>query len=200
MRTSREMSGTPAICITGVPGVGKTTLLRLHVSEVEPRDRAITGSAVLEQVIRPATFEEFDGWPEPRRVAAREEAVVRLRQAKSRTVGRLLVDGHLSLRNRRDGGLTKVFTEADRNFYDALVLVDGTVDEVRARRCAESRSRGGESPSQIAEHLVFEKVQFDSLVEEMRVPHLVLAEHDQTNGVHLLGGFLARVAPLGGLP
>lgn len=195
-RASREEF---AVCVGGVPGVGKTSLLRRHVAEVETRDRAVSGSSILGAAIAPADFEEFDGWPEPQRVAAREEAVRRLEVERRTTLGRLLVDGHYTLRSRRDGQLAPVFTLADRRFYAALVLVEGTVAEVLAWRAGDPRSRGPEDPRSIREHLVAERSEALRLAREMEVPYLVVPADDQVRGVRILSEFLNRQAPLGGM-
>ncbi|MGI0071139.1 MAG: AAA family ATPase [Thermoplasmata archaeon] len=187
-----------AVCVGGVPGVGKTTLLRRHVAQVETRDRAISGSSILGAVIAPTDFDEFDGWPEPQRVAAREEAIRRLEVERRTTPGRLLVDGHYTLRSRRDGQLAPVFTLADRRFYAAIVLVEGTVAEVRAWRGGDPRNRGPEDPATIQEHLAAERLEALRLAREMGVPYLVVPAVDQVRGVRILSEFLNRQAPFGG--
>ena len=112
-----------AVCVGGISGVGKTTLLQQHVAG-EPRDQQVTGSSVIRQIIAPDGFEALDRWPPARREQVREESIARLVAMRAACPGRLLIDGHFTLRNRGTGALESVFTPGDRGFYQALVLVD----------------------------------------------------------------------------
>lgn len=194
LASTQLSSRRDAVCVGGVPGVGKTTLLRRLVREVEPLDTVVTGSSVLRQVIAPATFNDFDGWPEARRVAAREDSIRRLSIQGRETRGRLLVDGHYTLRNRATGALTPVFTPADRAFYGALLLVDGTVEEVLAWRRRDPKDRGSEDPEEVRAHLLTERVEWLRLATEMEVPHLTIPADDQARGVQMLSVFLGRLS------
>ena len=189
-----------AVCIGGIPGVGKTTLLQKHVAINESRDRAITGSAVLRKVIAPASFEDFDRWPFERKVVARDEAVQRLVIERKECLGRLLVDGHFTLRNRLTGKVEPVFTTADRRFYNALALVEGTVEEVLDWRRKDPRDRGSESYWEVREHLLAEREEGSRLSREMGVPYLIVLADDQRLGMEMLDQFLDQHVPLGGRP
>ncbi len=189
-----------AVCVGGIPGVGKTTLLRRYVTEVNLRDRTITGSSVLRWMIAPTSLQDFDEWPEARKLAAREEAIRRMEVERRTTPGRLLVDGHFTLRDRRTGLVRPVFTPGDRGFYGALVLVDGDVEQVLARRRRDPKDRGVEIASDVREHLLVEHREGERLSREMAVPYLVIPAENQRRGVEMLADFLDQHAPLGSSP
>jgi len=185
-----------AVCVGGVSGVGKTTLLKAHVDAVEPRDRQLTGSSVVKAVISPATVHELDGWAETDRSAIREEAIRRLDVMRAATPGRLLVDGHFTLRNRHTGAIEAVFTSGDRAFYDALVLLETSAAQVMAWRERDGRDRGKTSIRQIQEEIDAERLEAMRLADAMQVPLLIIGEADAARRLAALGAFLDAHARL----
>jgi adenylate kinase len=183
-------------CVGGIPGVGKTTLLSAHVREREPRDRAITGSSVIKELIAPATVGVFDVWPEARRAEVREGAVSKLRERRRETVGRLLVDGHFTLRSRISGSIEGIFTPGDRAFYDALVLVEAPAEHVLAWRLADLRNRDAEPLALVEEHLAAERAEGARLSAAMGVPYLVVTARELTARLDQLSVFLDEHASL----
>lgn len=184
------------LCIGGVPGVGKTALLRAHVTEREARDRQRTGSSILKEIIAPATVQGFDRWPSLRREAVREACILRLRAERQATPGRLLVDGHFTLRNRSSGAIETVFTPGDRSFYDALVLVEAPAEQIRRWRDGDTRLRPAETLAQIKDHLAEERAESAKLARSMRVALLIIDEIDLDHRLALLDNFLDAHAEL----
>lgn len=145
-----------AVGIYGVPGVGKSTLTRRLVS-VRRDLRQILGSAVVREVIAPASFDDLDRWSPARREAVRDAAIERLEVERRAFDGLLLVDGHFSLRNRRTGVLESVIGDTDRNFYDAWVLIDSTPEQVVAQRVGDGDRCRGDDVDEVHEHLLLER-------------------------------------------
>ncbi|WP_406663951.1 AAA family ATPase [Gallaecimonas sp. GXIMD1310] len=187
-----------AICVGGVPGAGKTTLLRAHV-EWEMRDMQVTGSSIVKSIIAPASVNDLDSWDPERRQAVREQSIQELRRIQSQCQGRLLVDGHFTLRNRTTGVLEPIFTPEDKEFFQALVIIHPQPEAVIAQRENDGRARGNESIDDISAHLEVELREGRWLAREMGVPLLELAECELPLRLHAMTKFLNKIAPLGAL-
>lgn len=187
------------VCVGGVDGVGKTTLLQAHAREHEPRDAQLTGSSIVRALIAPATVEDFDRWSEARRQEVRGAAIEALRARREEAAGRLLVDGHFTLRNRVTGRVEPIFTEQDRAFYDALVLVEASAEVVAAWRRDDTRARRQESVEGIEEHLAAERAEGHRLAAMMGVPFGVITSTSMEVRLRELADFLAAHAALAGV-
>lgn len=187
-----------AVCIGGVPGVGKTALLQAHVQS-ETRDRQMTGSSIIKSIIAPASVRDLDSWPLERRERVREESINRLRSHKMQCPGRLLIDGHFTLRNRGSGKVEPIFTQEDKAFFNGLVLVQAPPVAVLSQRKADNRDRGAESEDDIAEHIELERNEGRRLADEMAVPFLELLDSDLSLRLRRLNDFLDTISPLGKL-
>lgn len=148
-----------SICIGvfGVPGIGKSTLLDAHAAR-QPLDHHVSGSSVVKTIITPASVLDFDSWSSGRRETVRAESIRRLASLRDATSRCLLVSGHFTLRNRTTGVIERILTKADKMFYDALVLVDSTVEQVLVQTASDDRVRHGQSAKEVSEHLVFERL------------------------------------------
>jgi adenylate kinase len=175
-------------------------LLQAHVREREARDRQITGSSVVKALIAPATVRDLDGWSEEQRAEVREASIRQLQAQRRETPGRLLVDGHFTLRNRISGGVGPIFTPGDCGFYDALALVDASAEQVIAWRLADGRDRGAEVLVQVEEHLAAERVEGARLAAAMGVPYLVVLAPALPERLRQLSVFLDEHAGLAGAP
>lgn len=184
-----------AICVGGIPGAGKTTLLRAHV-EREMRDTQVTGSSIVKTIIAPSSVHDLDGWAPERRRAVREQSIHELRRIQEKCAGRLLVDGHFTLRNRTTGVLEPIFTLEDKAFFKALVLIHPQPKSVLAQRENDGRSRGAESIDDISAHIEVELLEGRRLARDMGVPLLELAECDLPERLQAIAEFLDRIAPL----
>jgi adenylate kinase len=160
-----------SICIGvfGVPGVGKSTLLDAHVVG-QPLDHHVGGSSVVKAIIKPASVRDFDSWPADRQDAVRSESIRRLVSLRDAAPRCLLVAGHFTLRNRVTGVIERILTQADHSFFDALVLVDSSVEQVLAQTASDDRARHGQDAERVAEHLVFERVVAAETAALMGVP------------------------------
>lgn len=185
-----------SICVGGVSGVGKTTLLREH-TRLYTQDMQVTGSAIVKAIIAPSTVHELDGWALERRQAVRERSIHELRKLLYQSDGRLLVDGHFTLRNRTTSLLEPIFTPEDKSFFQALVLITPDPEIVIVQRQNDQRDRTPESVDAIAEHMEFELCEGRRLAKEMDVPLLELVEPDLPSRLNSLAEFLDGVAPKG---
>lgn len=193
-RELTRMRTRAAICLGGVPGVGKTELLRAHVGK-ETRDRQITGSSIVKSLIAPFSVRDLDAWTSVRRDAVRARSIDVLRELRMQCPGRLLVDGHFTLRNRSSGQVQPIFTREDRSFFQALVLVDAAPDSVLAQRAADVRGRDVESFDAVAEHIELERQEGRRLANAMGVPLLELDTADLQLRLRRLADFLEVVSP-----
>ncbi|MCP4871990.1 MAG: AAA family ATPase [Proteobacteria bacterium] len=128
------------ICLVGVRGVGKTTLVRSVLPELEGVEH-IVGSAVLRELAG-AEFDRFDHLAPARKQAYREEAILWMERHQEATQRHVLCDGHTSLLDESTGRVGVVFTESDCRFFRELVLLEAPLVEVLSRRRADpSKSR-----------------------------------------------------------
>lgn len=189
--TSRKF----AICVGGVSGSGKTTLLREHAA-LETRDVQVTGSSIVKSIIAPATVHDLDSWSLERRQAVREQSIQELRKIQEQITGRLLIDGHFTLRNRTSGLLEAIFTPEDKAFFQALVLIHPSPEWVQVRRMQDGRVRSVESIADIAAHIDAELLEGRQLAKDMGVPLLELVESDLSQRLDALAQFLEKFTPL----
>jgi adenylate kinase len=180
------------VLVAGVPGVGKTALLSEHVAG-RPADVCVLGSSIVKRVIAPLTVHDLDRMPAEARERIRVEAVRQLEHFRLDCAGHLLVDGHLTLRNRASGEVEACFTESDRRFFDALVLVDATPEFVATLRERDRRSRGVESVEAIADHLEKERGFAQELARCSRWPYHVVGEAGVIQRCQSLREFLDSV-------
>lgn len=191
-RTSRGF----AVLVAGVPGVGKTTLLKDHVTNGEARDQAVVGSSVMNEVLAPKTVHDMAGMTDAEQAGVRTQAIRRLSETKRAAVGRLLVDGHFTLRNQNTGALDTTFTEAEAKFYDGLVVVEAPADLVVTWRAGDQRDRGRESASTISQHLVAERAEAVRLAGATGLPLLIIGSVSRADRLLALGKFLRLHAAL----
>lgn len=185
-----------SICVGGVSGVGKTTLLREH-TRLCTQDMQVTGSAIVKAIIAPSTVHDLDSWASEQRQAVREKSIHELRQRLSQCDGRLLVDGHFTLRNRNTCLLESIFTAEDKSFFQALILINPHPELVLVQRQGDDRNRTPESVCDIAEHMSFELLEGRRLAQEMNVPLLELVEPDLPGRLNILAEFLNGLDPKG---
>ena len=184
-----------SICVGGVPGAGKTTLLRAHVAR-EIRDMQVTGSSIVKSIIAPSSVKDLDGWTLERRQAVREQSIHELRKIRAQSAGRLLVDGHFTLRNRATGLLESIFTPEDKEFFQALVLIHPLPELVIAQRKHDGRVRSTESIDEISTHIDAELLAARQLSRDMGVPLLELVESGLPQRLEVMADFLEKIAPL----
>jgi adenylate kinase len=189
-------TGGLSVCVGGIPDAGKTTLVRAYARSEGSRYRAVAGSDVLKDILSPLTVEDLDKWPVERRIQVREEAIMRLTRLRDGSPGRLLVDGHFTLRNRSTGVIEPVFTAADCGFFDALVLVEADGKRVHARRIADQGGRPVDPIARIEEHLSAERREAARLAERMGVPFLVVNSVRLSDQKRQLADFLRLLGPI----
>lgn len=183
------------VCVAGVPGVGKTTILCAHVDK-EKRDMQITGSSIIKSIIAPATVKDLDSWSSEKRDSIRRLSIKKLDELRKQCNGRLLIDGHFTLRNRISGKFESIFTDDDKEFFKALVLVDASAKSIFLQRALSGRDRGAESIQEITDHIDYERQEGRRLAAVMEVPLLELCEPDDLMRLKVLRDFLNSIAPL----
>ena len=143
------------VCLVGVRGVGKTTLVRSVLPRLPGVDH-IVGSAVLRELAGEA-FVRFDHLPAEVKDAYRRQAIIWM-EARQASEGRtLLCDGHTSLLDESVGRVGAVFTEEDCRFFRELVLVEAPLDVILARRAGDANKRRSLDPAVIAAELEGER-------------------------------------------
>jgi adenylate kinase len=185
-----------AVCVAGVSGIGKSTLIRAHVGDGLGPDRQLTGSSIVKAIIAPATVQDFDRWPEVERVAVRDEAIRRLVAIRDDTEGVLLVDGHFTLRNRHTRQIESVFTAEDRRFYGALVLLEASAPEILTWRQRDERDRGFTTVELLQQELDAERHEAEVVAKMMGVPLVRISTTDPAVRLTRLRAFLNLHSPL----
>lgn len=179
-----------AVCVVGVPGVGKSTLLARYAEAHPGEARHVVGSSIVKAVIAPDSVRDLDGYPLTRQEAVRAEAIDRLRRVRDEVPGFLLVDGHITLRSRANGQLQRVFTTADETFYDAIVLLTSTPELVLSQRARDTRSREPESHDAIQEHLRAERAGAEEVCKRASLPLLLIEAEGLENRMQSMAQFL----------
>lgn len=158
------MSSLRRICLVGVRGVGKSTLVRAVAPELPTVDHVV-GSAVLRELAGP-DFARFDHLPPHVKHDYRVSAIEWMVRRQSERRRHILCDGHTSLLDESSGLVGPVFTEADCRFFRELVLMDATVDIVLERRQGDPSRRRSQDPSVVAEELAGERTTSERIARE----------------------------------
>lgn len=167
------------ICLVGVRGIGKTTLVR-SVLHALPDVEHIVGSAVLRELAG-AEFAHFDHLPPERKAHYRESAIEWMVNHQARTQKHILCDGHTSLLDESTGTVGPVFTTRDCAFFRELVLLEAPLDLVLERRRQDSSKRRSLDPHTVAAELAGERETAASIAERygMRLHRLGMATDSQ---------------------
>lgn len=144
------------ICLVGVRGVGKTTLVRSVLPRV-PRVDHVVGSAVLRELAGEA-FARFDHLPPEVKDGYRRQAISWMEDRQTREGRTILCDGHTSLLDESTGRVGAVFTEEDCRFFRELVLVEAPLEVILAHRTGDRSKRRSLDPAVIAAELEGERV------------------------------------------
>jgi adenylate kinase len=126
------MSTLRRICLVGVRGVGKTTLVRSVLGEL-PHVDYVLGSAVLRELAG-ADFARFDHLAPAIKEQYRRDAIRWMEERQARVGKPILCDGHTSLLDESTGAIGCVFTERDCAFFRELILLEAPVEVVLSQR------------------------------------------------------------------
>ena len=143
------------ICLVGVRGVGKTTLVRSVLPRLPCVDHVV-GSAVLRELAGEA-FARFDHLPPEVKDGYRRRAITWMEERQTREGRTILCDGHTSLLDESTGRVTAVLTEEDCRFFRELILVDDSLEVILARRLGDGTKRRSLDPSVIAAEIEGER-------------------------------------------
>lgn len=127
------------ICLVGVRGVGKTTLIRRVVAEL-PNVDYIVGSAVLRELAG-ADFQRFDHLSPEIKQQYRVQAIAWMEARQANTRKHILCDGHTSLLDESSGIVGPVFTERDCQFFRELILLEAPIEAVLEHRRSDTTKR-----------------------------------------------------------
>lgn len=143
-----SLSNPRRICLVGVRGVGKTTLIRKVIDRLPTVDY-IVGSAVLRELAG-AEFERFDHLDPSVKTRFREQAIDWMEARQAQTGKHILCDGHTSLLDESTGTVGPVFTERDCRFFRELILLEAPVASVLEHRRADPSKRRSLDPTIVA--------------------------------------------------
>jgi adenylate kinase len=136
------------VCLVGVRGIGKTTLVRAALPRLQHVDHVI-GSAVLRELAGP-DFARFDHLPAAVKEDYRRRAISWM-EARQHQQGRLILcDGHTSLLDESTGRVGPVFTPEDCRFFRELILVEGPLEVVLERRAQDQTKKRSLDPAVLA--------------------------------------------------
>lgn len=165
------------ICLVGVRGVGKSTLVRSVIDDL-PHIDYIVGSSVLRELAG-ADFARFDQLPESVKHAYRVAAIAWM-ERRQQTCGRhILCDGHTALLNEATGQVGEVFTAADRAFFKELILMEAPAAVVLERRRADQTKRRSFVPEIIEQELRAERESCARVAKEEGMALHLMPEGDE---------------------
>lgn len=176
------------LCLVGVSGLGKTTLIRTLAPRL-PAYRCLTGSMLLRELCGDE-FPRFDHLPEARKRELRSAVIRRMVQIQDESGLHIMCDGHTTLRSRASGLIEPVFTAEDCAFYGELILLQGPVSLVTARRQADLTRHRPSTEELVREDIVAESEECQRIAERygMRLHHLDAADPVlEERFLHLLG-------------
>jgi len=142
------------ICLVGVRGVGKTTLVKSVLPELTGYDH-IVGSAVLRELAGDE-FARFDHLAPARKQAYRQEAIRWMERHQDAHRTHILCDGHTSLLDESTGKVGVVFTDSDCRFFRELIHLEAPLEVVLSRRRADDSKRRSLDPAVIRAELAGE--------------------------------------------
>jgi len=144
-----------AVIVTGIPGVGKTTVMEAAARERELQ--IVVYGTVMFEVARGKGY--VDHRDEMRRMdPERQKEVQRDAAARIAGMGDVIVDTHCSIRTPKGylPGLPAWVLEALRP--STVVLVEADPEEIQGRRAGDAtRSRDADTVEAIAEHQEFNR-------------------------------------------
>lgn len=142
------------VCIVGVRGVGKTTLVKSVLPRLPGVDHVV-GSAVLRELAGEA-FARFDHLPPEVKDGYRRRAIAWMEERQAREGRTILCDGHTSLLDESSGRVGAVFTDADCRFFRELVLVEAPLEVILSHRAGDGSKRRSLDPAVIAAEIAGE--------------------------------------------
>ena len=178
------MSVLRRICLVGVRGVGKTTLIR-SVIEALPQVDYVVGSAVLRELAG-ADFARFDHLPPAVKEQYRHNAIRWMEERQARSGKHILCDGHTSLLDESTGTVGTVFTERDCRFFHEILLLEAPVDVVLAHRRGDASKRRSLDPEVISAELSAERASSRLIAEQWGISlHVLPPSTDPTTPARL---------------
>lgn len=143
------------ICLVGVRGVGKTTLIRSVIGDL-PRVDYVVGSAVLRELAG-ADFARFDHLDPGVKQRYREDAIRWMEDRQARVGKHVLCDGHTSLLDESSDRVGPVFTERDCRFFRELVLLEASAEAVLQHRRSDLTKKRSLDPAVVRAELAGER-------------------------------------------
>jgi adenylate kinase len=173
------------ICLVGVRGVGKTSLIRSVLDRL-PKVDYLIGSAILRELAG-VEFAHFDFLSPERKQYHRERAIHFMVQRQTEAGRHILCDGHTSLFNPVTSQVEPVFTALDCQFFRELILFEATPELVLERRSQDPSKKRCLDLQIIREELSVER---DTCLRVARehgmVMHRLMGTGDPATGRQLL--------------
>ncbi len=160
------------ICLVGVRGVGKTSIIKSIIHEL-PHIDYVVGSAVLRELAG-ADFARFDHLPPTTKRHYREAAIMWMVERQNREGRHILCDGHVSLLDESTGRVDPVFTSYDCVFFRELLHLEAPLDTILAQRQGDPSKKRSLERGVIAAEIAAERGTCLQLAEEygMYLHHL----------------------------
>ncbi len=167
------------ICLIGIKGIGKTTLIKSVLDKFSNIDYLI-GSQILRELVGP-TFDRFDYFPEDKKKFFREKAIEYMLNRQQEIQKDVLVDGHTTLYNPIKKKPENVFTQLDCSFFTDLILLEVNALNVLERRKNDLNKKRITDLSIIKEELAFERTNSKRIAKEYGMQIFYLKEGVQTD-------------------
>lgn len=173
-----QLPGLRQICLVGVRGIGKTTLIRSIIRDL-PHVDYIIGSAVLRELAGD-DFAHFDHLAPSVKLNYRESAIAWMEERQQREGRNILCDGHTSLLDESTGKVEAVFTSRDRSFFRELILLESPLDVVLVRRVGDSSKKRSLDRDIVAAEISAERETCRQLAEDYGMRLHLLSAADPT--------------------
>ncbi|WP_321431074.1 ATP-binding protein [uncultured Methanolobus sp.] len=136
---SMDSKSLRRFCLTGVRGVGKSTVLG-QVKEKVKNLHFVTGSDILQNMMG-EEYSNFEYLPEDEKYALRIKLNKVLDDFQQETKMDLVVDAHLTVYNLKTKSIDMIFTQKDIDFYTDLILLDSNPEKVYHHRMRDTKKK-----------------------------------------------------------
>ena len=179
------------ICLVGIRGIGKTTLIRSILPNLPWIDYLI-GSSILRQLVG-EDFINFDKYPEDRKQYFREQAIRSMEERQSQIQKDILVDGHTTLYNQQTKKVDAVFTDLDCRFFTDLIYFNAPPDVVLQRRINDTTKKRIIDLNIIKQELEGEREESKRIAQTFRMGWYEILEDKFENMQKILSAILTQL-------